>query len=893
MESTQKIFRNIDFEFVQFALSLNQNDAQKTIEFISNEKNSEKVFQLIDSLKNKEKEKEILVKDIIQSIENKDVNQVEKYITIWKKIKGIQMIDAFDYNSLLHIACLKNSGLEIIKLLIGSGADVNFMNDNKQNVLHVACKNGNSMDIIKLLLEKKPLITKDKFGSTPLIWALSKNPNYEIIDLLLKYGEDPKIRFQKMSLFFLAIKNQADHKTLKILLDHGLDPKEIFQDKTAIDFAILHQSSLEVIQFLHQNGVDVKRKSKAGFNCLYFLLVKKVNSPEICDFLISVGIDILEEKNTLLEVALEKGVGNSVLEVMVSKITKQQLERYTEKKKGNPLLNIALEHQRKYGIIKSLIELGCLVNEKNYRGKTSLYFAIEKKADLNTIKLLIDSGANIKETEEKTEKKKGLRLPSILTTAIAHSREVEVIKLLTDSGVQIEDQNLVAAFKKDMKVFLHLLSIKTDFSFESNLSMIISFDCDLDFDKIKFLADHMKDINYKSDYQNTILHLLCKTPYISPEILEYLISKGVDLNAVNEQGNLPFFYLFGFRKRVPEEKIEKLIKSYLINKISWIDAPLGCWKKMLPKFEFVDPLSPKMRSPVDERYMTLRTEADSYDKEYMDGTRELLQLLKHYTSFSDDFNKLFKSGLFPDLEIKFADEEIAQVHKLIISARIGKEKLEEFIEFCKKKTKKDLKFLFQWIYSGYIADFDFEEELFADYEKFCGENKNDSYVIYERYDKVVEILENERKNNLNSILDNLNEIGVLKTKEELIKKTQSDGLRKDISKLFYEDETKDFKIICEDEEIKVHKLILIARSELFYGMFLNVNDDSNQVNDYSGKKKQSIKEFIKFLYFDKIDMNISEEIIEEFYDFDKYYQLNEKSVFPLLLEDLKRQRNLN
>ncbi|KAJ5075397.1 speckle-type poz protein [Anaeramoeba ignava] len=66
-----------------------------------------------------------------------------------------------------------------------------------------------------------------------------------------------------------------------------------------------------------------------------------------------------------------------------------------------------------------------------------------------------------------------------------------------------------------------------------------------------------------------------------------------------------------------------------------------------------------------------------------------------------------------------------------------------------------------------------------------------------------------------------------------------------------ENETKDFIIISEEKEIKVHKLILFTRSELFKGMFLSVSDTSNQVHDYSRKSNESIQQLIYFLYHDK------------------------------------------
>ncbi|KAJ5079587.1 leucine-zipper-like transcriptional regulator 1 [Anaeramoeba ignava] len=98
---------------------------------------------------------------------------------------------------------------------------------------------------------------------------------------------------------------------------------------------------------------------------------------------------------------------------------------------------------------------------------------------------------------------------------------------------------------------------------------------------------------------------------------------------------------------------------------------------------------------------------------------------------------------------------------------------------------------------------------------------------------------------------------------------------------------KDFIIISEDKEIKVHKLILQARSELFRGMFVSVNDNSNRVNDYSDKSNESLSYFIKFLYYDEIDYGMKESIYDDLEELQDFYQLNERSFLRDHIDNLK------
>ncbi|KAJ5076994.1 ankyrin repeat-containing protein [Anaeramoeba ignava] len=902
MESNQIFSKKLDFnfDFIQFCLSLNQNDLQKTLLFISNQEKSQKLKELVNSfqIKENENENEIIVQNIEESIENKNVIQVSKYMEILENLNKFQLfVDEFELNSLLHFACLKNSGLEIIKLLIENGANINFTNFHKQNTLHIACQNGNSPDVIQFILENKPRINKDAFNCTPLIYALSKNPNHQVIELLLKFGENLKIKFQKMSLLFYAIKNRADSKTLQVLVNYGADLKEIFSDKTAIDFAILNQNSLEVIQFLHKNGVDIKRKSKANYNCLHFFILKKLESKEICQFLISQGIDVLDPINPPLETALEKGVDENILGIMLSKVTKEKMNEFTEKKKPNIFLNLALSFSTKYEIIQLLIQLGCPINGVDKKWKTPLHLALENGADFQKIQLLINSGASI----NFQSKSRNHLCNSILSTAITSFRDLDIINLVIDSGAEILDQDMVIAFQKNYPVFLYLSKINPNFSFEKNLWDLINRNSNLNDEKIKFVVDHMKDVNHKTTNQENILHLLCQLPPVSPQIFEYVILKGVDLNSLNLYSRAPFYNLFTYYNS--DQIIEILpiflhfgmdLNYYIRNMNSFLSdltqscLDYKCWKLILPKLDVVDPLDEILISPFDHEVFYLKTLSSvCYSSVDLDKTLKIVDVFQAYTSFCDDFMKLFKLQFLTDLEITFLDGDFVKIHKLILSARIGEDRIERFIEFCAKKTQRDLKFLFQWIYSGSFFDLEYEKLLFDDFEKFCEEKKQFVYEINEKHDEVMQSISDERKNNFNSVLNSLIEMGIIKNQEELFGKSKVDGLRKDIQKLFYQDESKDFSIISEKEEVKAHKIILAARSYLFYGMFLNVDDDSNRVNDYSGKSKKSIEQIVKFLYFDRIDQNIQEKNIEELEDADKYYQFNEKSIFPLLLEGFK------
>ena len=94
----------------------------------------------------------------------------------------LDAIDELGWTPLM-IACSAGN-IEIVKELIGSGADINRPNINGQTVLHYAASKSH-FEICELLLNSKANVnSQDKYGSTPLHRAASKG-NTKIVNLLL------------------------------------------------------------------------------------------------------------------------------------------------------------------------------------------------------------------------------------------------------------------------------------------------------------------------------------------------------------------------------------------------------------------------------------------------------------------------------------------------------------------------------------------------------------------------------------------------------------------------------------------------------------------------------------------------------------------------------------
>eukprot|EP01129_Flabellula_baltica_P009433 TRINITY_DN3852_c0_g1_i2.p1 TRINITY_DN3852_c0_g1~~TRINITY_DN3852_c0_g1_i2.p1 ORF type:complete len:765 (-),score=119.64 TRINITY_DN3852_c0_g1_i2:53-2347(-) len=91
----------------------------------------------------------------------------------------------------LHLAAA-NDNIDVIKMFIHYGVDINKQRRNESNCLHIAVEK-NSDDLLRFLLENGCNVNaKDGFGTTPLHRACS-NKNLFQVKLLLEYGADTSV----------------------------------------------------------------------------------------------------------------------------------------------------------------------------------------------------------------------------------------------------------------------------------------------------------------------------------------------------------------------------------------------------------------------------------------------------------------------------------------------------------------------------------------------------------------------------------------------------------------------------------------------------------------------------------------------------------------------------
>ncbi|KAJ6231747.1 regulator of chromosome condensation [Anaeramoeba flamelloides] len=187
------------------------------------------------------------------------------------------------------------------------------------------------------------------------------------------------------------------------------------------------------------------------------------------------------------------------------------------------------------------------------------------------------------------------------------------------------------------------------------------------------------------------------------------------------------------------------------------------------------------------------------------------------------------------------DEEIGEipVHKILVELRTGKS-LKEIKEFFKSTKKSIIKDFLLWVYTGTIR------------------NKN---------------VEQSSKG-----------LGI----ENFEEKSLKNGLVSDFEKFFNDEDSKDFTIKVGKKCLRVHKFIMIARSNLYREMFLNTYDNTSEITDYTGKSSKTLLELIHFFYTDNFHKDLNKRILKQLEDASEYYMVSKPESFDWKLHVIKR-----
>jgi ankyrin repeat protein/beta-lactamase regulating signal transducer with metallopeptidase domain len=440
----------------------------------------------------------------------------------------------------LHEAAAKGD-IDQVKSLISKGANVNAKDYRLGMIgmtpLHYASRGGHK-DIVELLIaESADVNAKSQTGATPVILAaIGTSPNRkQIVQLLVAKGA----RVSSIHLFAFL----GDLYKVETLLEKGADinVKEDYLNASPLHLAVVGDND-EVVEFLIDQGADVNAKAEEGLTPLHAAMV--FGDKDMVKLLIDKGADVKASEKSgigLLE-TLEMDIMRTLELLEPGKDEQEAMRLWWESKKDAVKPIVAMGGRIPARVValgtsvglKEMVELavdaGADVNARaRFRQKKTLLHEAVQSGNKELVKYLLDKGADINAKERRG-------WTPLHTAAVAGKREIVELLLGKGADSNVGDIRggtaLWYANEQGHKEIAELLRGRGAKEQAPTISLHQAAR-DGDLKKVKSLILSGADVNAMDDrLAGTPLHLAAY--YAHHDLVEFLISKGENVNALNK-----------------------------------------------------------------------------------------------------------------------------------------------------------------------------------------------------------------------------------------------------------------------------------------------------------------------------------------------------------------------
>ena len=145
--------------------------------------------------------------------------------------------------------------LEVVRMLLEAGADMNAENQDRSTALMFAAHNGH-LEVVQVLLEAgadKNAAKQD--GATALMLA-AEDGHLEVVQLLLEAGADKNAATQDGTTALMLAARDGHFEVVRMLLEAGAETNAATQDGETALMAAARDGHLEVVQVLLKAGAD-------------------------------------------------------------------------------------------------------------------------------------------------------------------------------------------------------------------------------------------------------------------------------------------------------------------------------------------------------------------------------------------------------------------------------------------------------------------------------------------------------------------------------------------------------------------------------------------------------------------------------------------------------------
>jgi len=479
---------------------------------------------------------------LFDAVEGGNVNIVKELVN---HMENINVVDENNETPLFKAVLKENT--KIAETLILFGMNLDSLDNYKRNVLFNTILQGNkNIDILKLMIKKGININQIDINGGNII--------DEILYILDLQRQTAKELLQLEGNYSLIEKDMSYLELTKIIIESGLDINKIDKDGLPILAKEVEKKNYENIVFLINCGADINTKNINGKSILFNEVIKGNSNYKMINFLVKNGADIE------LRDSEEKTIIDDLAEIILIQkgFKKEDLEKYPD-----------INEEEDYNLLfKKMLTFRPDLTKRRSNGRNILFDVIIYN-DFDIIRLLFNYGLdpNIIDKDGNTPLSvlidNGLKLKDLKQRELFLERLVFLLKFRVN--VDIQDINGYTVFHKtvianDLAVVEKLLTKKADLSLKDNQgrTALHHTQWNGNYKIARWLIAAGADINQADNSGFTLLNYAAILGHI--ELVVTLIKSGVLMYNKNKKNKKVAKFL-----KTKEKNLDKLLINDIVD----------------------------------------------------------------------------------------------------------------------------------------------------------------------------------------------------------------------------------------------------------------------------------------------------------------------------------------